>query len=133
MCVLVQTYTALTINPNTIMHFSEYSLYSQVYPILTPSCINLLWCQICQHLDFKPALQLPYSIFHLSDSVQKTIYNYKWSNWFFLILYKKKQLGNTYMTVLIPDSCWNICRPQPTIKALRVGGYVSILQITGPA
>lgn len=26
-------------------------------------------------------------------------------DFFFLILYKKKQLGNTYMTVLIPDSC----------------------------
>lgn len=40
--------------------------------------------------------------------------------------------GLTYMTVLIPDSCWNIWRPQPTIRALRVGPWRRIRKITIP-
>ena len=38
----------------------------------------------------------------------------------------------TYMTVLIPDSCWNIWRPQPTKRALRVGPWLRIRKITRP-
>lgn len=36
------------------------------------------------------------------------------------------------MTVFIPDSCWNIWRPQPTMRALRVGPWWRILKITSP-
>lgn len=36
------------------------------------------------------------------------------------------------MTVFIPDSCWNIWRPQPTIRALRVGPWLRIRKITRP-
>ena len=36
------------------------------------------------------------------------------------------------MTVFIPDSCWNIWRPQPTMRALRVGPWRRILKITRP-
>lgn len=46
-----------------------------------------------------------------------------------------ERMGNpetTYMTVLIPDSCWNICRPQPTMRALRVGPWWRIRKITRP-
>lgn len=39
-------------------------------------------------------------------------------------------MGSTYMTVFIPDSCWNIWRPQPTIRALRVGPWRRIRKIT---
>lgn len=39
----------------------------------------------------------------------------------------------TYMTVFIPDSCWNIWRPQPTIRARRVGPWRKILKITIPS
>lgn len=28
---------------------------------------------------------------------------------------------DTYMMVLMPESCWNICKPHPTTKARRVG------------
>lgn len=37
------------------------------------------------------------------------------------------------MTVFIPDSCWNIWRPQPTIRALRVGLWRRIRKITRPS
>ena len=36
----------------------------------------------------------------------------------------------SYMTVLIPDSCWKNCRPQPTSKALRTPGVRSIFNKT---
>lgn len=39
----------------------------------------------------------------------------------------------TYMTVLMPLSCWNICRPQPTTSALRVGPWRRIRRTTGPS
>lgn len=41
--------------------------------------------------------------------------------------------ASTHMMVLIPETCWNMCRPQPTRRARRVGGYVSMRQITGPS
>ncbi len=37
----------------------------------------------------------------------------------------------THMTVLIPAICWNICRLQPVMSALRTEGVVNMCQMTG--
>ena len=33
------------------------------------------------------------------------------------------QIETTYMTVLMPAICWNICKRQPRNRALRTDGF----------
>lgn len=113
LCTRNRTYdkanaSSLSILPSVALHSNfpsclhgQQSHTHSILIYLHTSCITFLRCQICQYTDLKPAFHLSYSISHISDFVQKAIYNCYWSNFlpFFFSFFNifKREASSRYI------------------------------------